>query len=523
MLVGSIAGEQVGSPLRLSELVAALSLATDLGTGQPLEHALRTCLLSLELSRRSGVGAERLADVYYVALLRFVGCTADAAQTAADVGGDDLVFFAGMAPALMGSPAEQLRAMVRSTAAGLPLLRRTGRIVGMLADPGGAERSLAAHCEAAQMLSSRLGVGAGVTEALGRAYERWDGKGLPAGIGGEEVPAPARVVVVARDAELWTRIAGVQAAVEVVGRRSGHAYDPTVAAAFLEDPPTVLDAGRTVDAWQATLDAEPGPWLMVGEQDLDTTLSAFADFADLKSPWLRGHSPGVSRLASAAATTAGLGSQDVLAVRRAGLLHDLGRVGVPGGVWDHPGPLTVDGWEKVRLHPYLTERILNRSGALAPLARVAACHHERADGSGYHRGALGDHLSAPERLLAVADAYHALTEDRPHRPARPPGEACAELRRAAREGGFNPADVEAVVAAAGHEPDLGHVTRPADLTEREVEVLRLIARGQSNREVAASLVISPKTVGTHVEHIYAKAGVSTRAGATLFAMEHGLL
>jgi HD-GYP domain-containing protein (c-di-GMP phosphodiesterase class II) len=521
--MGSVADAQVGGPLRLSELVAALSLATDLGTGQPLEHALRTCLLSLELSRRSGVGAERLAEVYYVALLRFVGCTADAAQTAADVGGDDLAFFAGMAPALMGSPVEQLRGMVRSTGIGLSPGQRAGRLVGMLADPGGAERSLAEHCEAAQMLASRLGVGAGVTEALGRAYERWDGKGLPAGIGGDEVPAPVRVVVVARDAELWTRIAGAQTAVEVVGRRRGHAYDPAVAAAFLADPQGVLDAVRTGDMWQAVLDAEPLPWLMIGEEGLDAALRAFADFADLKSPWLRGHSPGVARLAAAAATTAGLGPQQVLAVRRAALVHDLGRVGVPGGVWDQPGPLTVDGWEKVRLHPYLTERILNRSGALAPLARVAACHHERVDGSGYHRGAVGGHLGPAERLLAVADAYHALTEARPHRPAASADEACAELRRAGRDGAFDPADVEAVVTAAGHEPGVDRATRPADLTEREVEVLRQIARGRSNREVAADLVISPRTVGTHVEHIYAKAGVSTRAGAALFAMEHGLL
>jgi HD-GYP domain-containing protein (c-di-GMP phosphodiesterase class II) len=523
MDVGSVAGEQIGRPLRLSELVAALSLATDLGTGQPLEHTLRTCLLSLALARRSGVGADHLADVYYVALLRFVGCTADAAETAADVGGDDLAFFAGMAPALMGSSTEQLRGMLRSTGTGLPAARRAGRLVGMLTDPGGAGRSLAAHCEAAQMLSSRLGVGAGVTASLGRAYERWDGRGLPAGIAGDEIPAPVRVVVVARDAELWMRNAGVEAAIEVVRRRSGHAYDPAVATAFVEHAQEVLDACRTDDVWQATLDAEPVRWLMIGDDGLDAALGAFADFADLKSPWLRGHSPGVSMLAAAAATTAGWQPHEIVTVRRAGLVHDLGRVGVPGGVWDHAGPLTVDGWEKVRLHPYLTERILSRSDALAPLARVAACHHERADGSGYHRGALGGHLSPAERLLGVADAYHALTEARPHRPAASPTHACAELRRAARDGAFDPGDVEAVVAAAGHESDGGRDARPAGLTEREVEVLRLIARGRSNREVAAALVISPKTVGTHVEHIYAKAGVSTRAGAALFAMEHALL
>lgn len=514
---------RVRGPVRLAELVASLSLATDLGTGQPLEHALRTCLLSMELSRRSGVGADRLADVYYVALLRFVGCTADAAETAASVGGDDIAFLAGMAPAFMGTSGEQVRAIVRSTGAGAPLPRRLGRVAGMLADPGGAARSLAAHCEAAQLLSSRLGVGHGVAEALGYAYERWDGKGLPAGLAGEEVPAPVRVVVVARDVELWTRLGGVEAAVDVVARRRGRAYDPAVAEAFGRAPHEILEAVDAADAWQATLDAEPAPRVRIGEDHLDAALGAFADFADLKSPWLRGHSPGVAALASAAATTAGLDAEQARAVRHAGLLHDLGRVGVPNGVWDHAGPLTVEAWEKVRLHPYLTERILSRSPALAPLARAAACHHERVDGSGYHRGADGAQLTRAERLLAAADAYHALTEDRPHRPARSPDEACAELRRGAGAGSFDGDDVEAVVAAAGHEPAAARRARPGDLTDREVEVLRLIARGRTNREVAAELVISPRTVGTHVEHIYAKAGVSTRAGAALYAMEHGLL
>lgn len=510
-------------PLRLAELVAALSLATDLGTGQPLEHALRTCLLSLELSRRSGVGADRLADVYYLSLLRFVGCTADASETAAMAGGDDIALIAEMSPAFMGSPSEQLRVVARSAGAGLPLPRRVGKLASALADTKGAERSISAHCEAARLLSSRLGVSEGVNAALGSAFERWDGKGIPGRAAGEGVPAPVRVVVVARDADLWSRLAGADAAAELIRRRSGRAYDPTVAAAFADDAQDLLEAARAADAWQAALDAEPAPWVRLADDRLEEALGAFADFADLKSPWLRGHSPGVAALAARAAAAAGLGEADIEAVRLAGLVHDLGRVGVANGVWDHPGPLTSDGWERARLHPYLTERILSRSRRLAPLARLAGCHHERVDGSGYHRGARAGELSAPERLLAVADAYHALVEDRPHRPARPPEAACAQLRRAAGDGSFAAADVEAVVEAAGHEPAARSRARSHDLTEREVEVLRLIARGRSNRQVAAELVISPKTVGTHVEHIYAKAGVSTRAGAALFAMERGLL
>jgi response regulator RpfG family c-di-GMP phosphodiesterase/DNA-binding CsgD family transcriptional regulator len=515
--------EQAPGPLRLAELVAALSLATDLGTGQPLEHALRTCLLSLELARRSGVAADRLAEVYYLSLLRFVGCTADAAETAVVTGGDDMAFIGAMGPVFMGSPPEQVKALVRATGAGLPLPRRVARVAAALADPKGAERSITAHCEAAQLLSRRLGVGQVVTDTLGVAFERWDGKGIPGDAGEEDVPAAVRVVVVARDADMWARLGGAATAADVVRRRSGHAYDPSVAAAFADDPDGALAAVRSTDAWQAVLDAEPAPRVRIHEDRLPDVLAAVADFADLKSPWLRGHSRGVAALAATAAGAAGLGAGEGRALRLAGLVHDLGRVGVPNGVWDHPGDLTVEGWEKVRLHPYLTERILGRSARLAGLGRLASCHHERADGSGYHRGAEGVALSRPERLLAAADVYHALTEARPHRPAWSPDDACAQLRRAARTGSFASPDVEAVLEAAGHTPDGDVREAPAGLTEREVEVLRLIARGRSNREVAAELVVSPRTVGTHVEHIYAKAGVSTRAGAALFAMEHGLL
>jgi HD-GYP domain-containing protein (c-di-GMP phosphodiesterase class II) len=518
----SVTGEATTGPLRLAELVAALSLATDLGTGQPLEHALRTCLLSLELARRSGVATADLADVYYLALLRFVGCTADAAETAAASGGDDIAFIGAMSPAWMGSTGEQVRAMAGATGPDAPLPRRLRLLLAAFADTQGAVRSIGAHCEAAQMLSVRLGVSSGVTESLGLAFERWDGTGIPGRHLGQEVPAPVRVVVVARDIELWTRLADLDTAVEVVRGRAGKAYDPAVAAAFVDDPRGVLEMARTDDIWQATLAAEPTPWLRVHDDRLDTALGAFGDFADLKSPWTRGHSSGVARLAAAAGAVAGLATSECDVVYRAGLVHDLGRVGVPNGVWDHPGPLTVQAWERVRLHSYLTERILSRSARLAPLARLCGCHHERMDGSGYHRGAKGSDLTGGERILAAADAYHALTEQRPHRGAFIPDQAAEELRRDVRAGRFDADDVECVLEAAGHDV-FPRPSAPAGLTEREVQVLQLIARGNTNRQVAQQLSITSKTVGTHVEHIYLKAGVSTRAGAALFAMEHGLL
>jgi HD-GYP domain-containing protein (c-di-GMP phosphodiesterase class II) len=231
----------------------------------------------------------------------------------------------------------------------------------------------------------------------------------------------------------------------------------------------------------------------------------------------------VAALVVAAAGAAGLPDAHAVMLGRAALVHDVGRVGVPNGIWDRPGPLSAEQWERVRLHPYLTERVLRRCTLLSPFADAAARHHERADGSGYHRGTSGDQLDLGARLLAAADAYHARTEDRPHRPALTPEQAAAQLAADVDDARLGRVEVDAVLAAAGQPRLPVAAANPAGLTDREVEVLRLIARGRVNKQVAATLGISAKTVGHHIEHIYAKAAVTTRAGATLFAMEHGLL
>jgi HD-GYP domain-containing protein (c-di-GMP phosphodiesterase class II) len=213
---------------------------------------------------------------------------------------------------------------------------------------------------------------------------------------------------------------------------------------------------------------------------------------------------------------------DAALVRKAALVHDLGRLGVSNAIWDKDGPLTPAELERVRLHPYLTDRMLASSEALAPVRAIAVQHHERLDGSGYPRGLSGDALTLGGRILAAADAYHAMTEPRPHRPARTADDAAQELRAGVRGARFDADAVDAVLQAAGH-----RVKRrrewPAGLTSREVEVLRLLVRGLSYREIAEELVISRRTAGSHVEHIYAKIGVSNRARASLFAMKHGLM
>jgi HD-GYP domain-containing protein (c-di-GMP phosphodiesterase class II) len=507
---------------RVAELTIALSLATDLGTGQPMEHGLRTCWLSLAVSESLGLDDASRSCVYYVALLRFLGCTSDASEIAVLAGGDDVAFNAAMAPILMAPPGESIRHFVGHLAEDLPVRRRVARVVRALSDPGADRRSSSGHCEVAARLARRIGLDDAVCEALAHAFERWDGKGHPAGLAGDEVPVAVRIVAAARDAELFERRAGWPAAADVLSRRRGRGYDPAVV--------DVLSGGGQhwlaevgEDPCARVLDAEPGPVRTIAADQLDRSLHAVADFADLKSPWFRGHSSGVADLAVAAAGAAGLSVDDTIRLRRAAMVHDVGQVGIASGIWDRSGRLSAEQWERVRLHSYLSERVLRRCPLLAPLADLAAGHHERADRSGYHRGVASDQLDVGARLLAAADAYHAMTEDRPHRPALGAADAASQLRDEVDAGRFGGVEVNAVLDAAGHVGRPVRTSHPAGLTDREVEVLVLIARGYANKQAAATLGIKTKTVGHHVEHIYAKAGVTTRAGATLFAMEHGLL
>jgi HD-GYP domain-containing protein (c-di-GMP phosphodiesterase class II) len=505
-------------PLRLGELLASVSLATDLGTGQPPGHALRTCTIAADLAEEMGCGPDEVRTVHQFALLRFLGCTSDAAETAVLVGGDDLALNAAMAPVVMGSGREVMGRFVRSVAPGQPTLRRLRLVARALADSKGAERSLSTHCEVAVMLARRAGLEQPVVDALGHAYERWDGKGYPAGLEGDAIPLAVRVALVARDADLAVMLGDDPR--EGLGARRGRAYDPAVVDAFERVGADVLAKLDGADEWETALASEPRPVATVESSALDGVLTAFADFTDLKSPWVRGHSRRVASLAEEAGRLSGLAASECDALRLAGLVHDLGRVAVENGIWDKAGPLTTSEWERVRLHSYYTERILDRSGALAPFVEAAASHHERVDGSGYHRSVTAQALSRGARILAAADVFAALTAARPHRPAYGEEEAC---RVVAAEPGLDGDAVAYVLAAAGRRSAPSPTGWPAQLTDREVEVLRLIAQGRSNREVAERLFISPKTVGRHVENLYRKIGVSSRAAAAVFAMEHRLL
>ena len=350
----------------------------------------------------------------------------------------------------------------------------------------------------------------------------WDGRGWPGELKGEAVPIASRVAQLAEFVEVAYRIGGIEAATTMARQRSGGQFDPELAARLCADAGEIFDGLDALQTWDAVIAAEPALAVVLSGERFDAALLAIANFIDLKSPYTLGHSRAVADLAAEAASQLALGEGEIRTVRRAGLVHDFGRLGVSNAIWDKPGPLGAGEWERVRMHPYLTERMLHQSEALAPLGRIAVQHRERLDGSGYPRGLAGHAISRPARIIAAADAYQAMREPRPHRPALSADEAATQLRADVRAGRLDAEVSEAVLSAAGH-----RVRRrregPAGLTAREIEVLRLLARGLSNKAIAEQLVISPKTAGKHVEHIYTKIDASSRAAAGLFAMQHGLL
>jgi HD-GYP domain-containing protein (c-di-GMP phosphodiesterase class II) len=508
--------------LRLPELIAALTLGIDLGLGQPTEHVLRSCLVATRLAEAVDAPPGDREAAYYVALLASVGCTVDAAELA-EFFGDDLAFHRATYDVdLAGLPLFGF--MLRHAGAGRPPWERARVLVALLREGNeGATESMEGHCEVAATMAQRLGLGPGVHEPLRLIFARWDGKGVPAGLAGEEIPFVVRLVQLADLVEVHRSAAGVDAAVAVARERSGSQLDPALAAALERHAGDVFAGLDGETTWDDVIAAEPQPGPPLDDAAIDEALAVAGDFADLKSPLFRGHSRGVSALAADAAERLGLPTAEVTAVRRAGLVHDLGRTGVPNTIWDKPGLLTDGERERVRLHSYFTERALARPDALARLGVLAAAHHERVDGSGYHRGLAGSALSPSCRVLAAADAYHAMTEPRAHRAPLEPAAAATELRVEVRAGRLDADAAEAVLAAAGHRTSTRRRSAPAGMTPRELEVLLLVARGASNKEIARALVIAEKTAANHIEHIYAKIDVSTRAAAALYAMRHGLL
>ena len=501
--------------------MASLCLATDLGMGFPLEHGFHATLMASRLCDLLDVDVETSNQVYFASMIMYSGCTSDAALGKETLSGsrtDNVI------PHLFGGALERASGFVRALPPSdantieraLEIGRRLPRLIA------NSREQQTAICEVAEMLSTRLGLPPEVNGLFTFLTERWDGRSVLRRAEGDGIPLAVRIVILARDVAFQRHIGGDAHATQVARERAGHAFDPEVAATFVAHADEVFAAvGSGGSTWDAVLEGEPKPWIFLEGDEIDQALAAIGDFADLVSPTLSGHSAGVARLVVRAAELAGFSGDEQRALRRAAHLHDVGRVAIDSRIWGKTEPLSRDEHEQVRLHPYHTERVLSQAPFFHDFTDIARDHHERLDGSGYHRGVEAKTLGAAARLLAAADTFQAMTEPRPHRPGKDPKAAAEELARLADQGLLDHAMVGAVIEAAGQE--VPEMERPAGLTERETEVVGLLARGLQTKQIATALGISPKTADTHIQSAYRKMGVSTRATATLFAMEHGLV
>jgi HD-GYP domain-containing protein (c-di-GMP phosphodiesterase class II)/DNA-binding CsgD family transcriptional regulator len=511
-------------PLRLGELVATLALAQDNAFGQPLESQLRSCLLASWMSQAAGLDENLRATVYWVALLRFVGCTGHAHEVST-LFGDEIAIRGQTLVHDSGNPAEVMRDIVAFATAGKDAEERDAivqRIQQTIRE--WAFNNFSSGCEVADVLVERLDFGPDVRDALRCTFECWNGNGHPNHVQGEAIPLAMRIVHVSHDMEAIGRLFSPERALEAARERRGATYDPAVADVFLAYGGDWLHRLTEIDPWDAVLALEPEPHRLLASGELDDALDVVADFIDLKSPYWAGHSRRCAKLAEGAAEVLGLDEAEVTTLRRAALVHDFGTTAVPNSIWDKPGRLTRSEFDRVELHPMLTEQMLRRSQALAALNPVACAHHEKCDGTGYHKRARNtdEHLGAC--VLAAAEVYAGLTAERADRAAFSPDDAATELQRLESAGVLEPRASRAVQVAAGHgEPKRLPGKRgqhPGGLTRREVEVLRLAARGLTTQDIADRLSISPKTADHHIQHIYGKIGVSTRAAAALWAMQH---
>jgi HD-GYP domain-containing protein (c-di-GMP phosphodiesterase class II) len=504
-----------------------LAYATDLATGHARDFALRSCVLAMRLAEVAKLDEATRRAVYHQSLLRYIGCNADTHLLAA-AWGDEIALRHDLHRIDMGDRSQFVEVLVRAITRTLP--EAPPEELAAAVQRGLAEAAqvnipiLSGHCEVAQRIAERIGLSPELRETLGQIYERWDGRGMPRGLAGEAVKFPVRLVTLAQDVVALSDGRGLEAVSATIARRAGGAYERELAEVFLAHAESLL-AGLDGPVDRETILAlEPLPHAMLDEQACDEAYLAVADMIDMRMPFTFGHSRAVATLAGAAAKQMGLPASDVRTVRWAAYAHDIGELAVPVSTWMRASALTERETDTAHLHPYHGERALaSLGGEGRVVAGLVQRHHERLDGSGYHRNSRGPDLSPAARILAAAEEFQTAREARPHRAALSDVAAAAKVRAAVKDGRLCPDAVEAVLTCAGQRAHRAVVTRLAGLTPREIEVLRLIAAGDTAKEAARKLEIAPKTADNHIQSLYSKIGVTTRAGAALYALERGLV
>jgi HD-GYP domain-containing protein (c-di-GMP phosphodiesterase class II) len=517
--------EPLHSPIRMAEVLAAFSFATDLGTGKSMGHAIRACYLGMTMARELRLSTAEQAELYYSFLLMHSGCTSLSLTLAPVIHGDELAAIADITLRDDANLLEVLNWLRRNVSPEEPLPTRTLNLIRALLNGHDAVDARGV-CEVAVRVAQRLGMPQGVQNGVLHYLERWDGKG-PFGLRENAIPLNARLLQMALKIEACHTATGPHEAEAMAHEQKGRSFDPQVVDVFLSvaRKSTLWETLAQQDIWEIVLDLEPdSPHRYMDEAKLDDVALAAADFVDLKSPFTVGHSRETAGFAEGIARRMDLPRSEITDIRRAALVHDLGHVALPGHILFPQSQLSDVDKEKLRLHPYYTERILSRVPALASVAAIAGMHHERLNGTGYYRGLSGNELPASACILALADDFQDRLQTSPNRLDLDPKDV---LKAMQSDVGplFSPECFAALAQELGGAAPKPPRRRewPAGLTDREVEVLRHVAKGASNRQMAQELVVSEKTVAHHLEHIYDKIGISSRAAAVFFAMEHELI
>ena len=444
--------------VRLAELLGRLSLAFDIANDAPYGKGVRLVVLAVELGRLAGATDEELHDTFWVSLLSYLGCT------------------------------------------------------GVAQDDALSDTSL--------KLAHIVGAGPRVVSALTQLCGCWDERGRPGQLASDALALPMRLLRMAHVADIAHQQHGQAGAMAHVRRRvGGGELDPRLARVLVEGQRELFAAIEDARIFDRFLALEPGSVACADDRHIDDVARALATFADLRCPIFVGHSTRVAVLAERAAGQVGLSADDTRSLRRAALLHDIGRLGVPNAIWMRPGRLDWGEMERVRLHAYYTERVLSPIGVLGPVADIAAAAHERLDGSGYPGSRMARSLLPAARILAAADMAVAMSEARPYRPALSPAAVARELMSEASAGGVDASAADAVLASLGMKMHI--VPRPTHrVSDRELEVCRLIAHGKMNKEIADVLGISLRTVQNHIAHIFDKLGLHSRSGVAVWLVEN---
>ncbi|MEZ5944509.1 MAG: HD domain-containing phosphohydrolase [Planctomycetaceae bacterium] len=407
--------------IRLSELVAALSTALDLTEGQPEGHAARSCLIGMHLARQLGLADNDLGALFYALLLKDLGCSSNAAKMCWLFGTDDRVVKRDMKSIDWTRAVAKFRFAAQHAAVGGSPLQKALQFVVMAREgEAGARKLVETRCYRGAEIARQLGFPEATARAIESLDEHWNGRGQPAGLKGEEIPLFSRIMGIAQTTEVFHASFGRKAAQEMVRERRGTWFDPQLADLLLAAGDELWTTLENANYASAVAACEPVDQVQnVSEDQLDIVAAAFASVVDAKSPWTHKHSERVAEIAREMARVMGLSPERCRDIHRAGLLHDLGKLGVSNMVLDKPGKPTDAEFHQIRLHPDFSKQILDRIPTFRKLADVASAHHERLDGRGYHRQLPGAEMTLESRILAVADVYEALTAKRPYRDGLP--------------------------------------------------------------------------------------------------------